>query len=548
MMRKLFKTITACLTLFFLLILLFRSITGCMELKLVKRLHIEGYFGPALAALLFLLLYLGISGVRKSRRPNLLVTAYFLIAFLTILQYDYAPHTVESDGVGYFTYLHSLYLDRDLDFTNEYKALDAVKNRVLSYSDPGKKEMKKTVTGYRPNAFSIGPSLLWLPFYAVTDFFYHHAHPERTGYEKEYVSVLFFSLLLYGFLGVLLLYHSLLRFFCPLASFLACWSVLFLSPLYAYMKSLPFFSHIYSFFCLSVFIFFFTKFKDSGKARHWFLYGLLIGFCTLMRWQNAVNLALPAIYALIIAVKNTAAKNQRLLLLTWRWSLLLVAFFLAITPQLAAFRIIYGHFFTIPQGSAFITFLPKWLLPVLFSPFHGVFYWHPVLIMGIIGFFIPYSGLKRILPNRNGSSPDQGDSLRTLSSGFGLQTYINASISQFWSGASFGNRRFIDALGFLAFGFANFFGLMWRHRITRYCARFMLLVFFLYNFFLNMAYGNLQVPHEEPVKIGVLWQSAWHSFCVTVKNNPRITLFLVLFIIFTHYLLSELREISQSRT
>ena len=66
------------------------------------------------------------------------------------------PQRVASDGIFYYTPLHSLVVDGDLDFANEYRVLGA----PAGY-------FQRTETGRLPNNFSIGPALLWLPWFVL---------------------------------------------------------------------------------------------------------------------------------------------------------------------------------------------------------------------------------------------------------------------------------------------------------------------------------------------------------------------------------------------
>ncbi|MBK8051593.1 MAG: hypothetical protein IPK16_33585 [Anaerolineales bacterium] len=61
---------------------------------------------------------------------------------------------IGSDGIGYYMYVHSLVIDGDLDFHNEYAR--------LGWPTP-----EPTPTGLLPNHFAIGAGLLWAPFFVA---------------------------------------------------------------------------------------------------------------------------------------------------------------------------------------------------------------------------------------------------------------------------------------------------------------------------------------------------------------------------------------------
>jgi hypothetical protein len=55
------------------------------------------------------------------------------------------------------------------------------------------------------------------------------------------------------------------------------------------------------------------------------------------------------------------------------------------SPQMIAWRLIYGAFLTIPQGSGFVTPQAFKGLDMLFAPLHGLLPWTPALFVGLFG-------------------------------------------------------------------------------------------------------------------------------------------------------------------
>ncbi len=452
---------------------------------------------------------------------------FLLVLFFTVFQSDAKRLYVESDGVGYFSYLHSMYIDRDLDFTNEYTDLDAYRYGVWAYSDLEAKIPKTSEVGMVPNLFSIGPALLWYPFYGVTDIFYRTNHPQRTGYETPYLQSVQFALIFYGFFGALLLYLSLLYFFSRTISLAAVLTILFLSPLYFYLKNLAFFSHVYSFFAVSLFLFFYAKYHESERIGHWLAFGLLVGFAALMRWQNAILITIPGM-VLLLRFWRAPTGGRTFFHLFTRLAVLGSGFVFALTPQLLAFHILYGKIWFIPQGGSFLSIWPHWLWQVLFSSFHGLFHWHPLLFFGLLGFFLY---LKK-------KSAAADTVFYSSAAGFALQTYVNGSISQFHGGGSFGGRRFCDSLAFLAFGIANFFDHILESRKLRICALIFGNLFFILNFMMERAWTWHMLSLDVPLPFHKLALNAGQAFLLFCQGPYKQVLFFTFFIVFINlYLL-----------
>jgi hypothetical protein len=64
---------------------------------------------------------------------------------------------LQSDGFYYFAYLRSIWFDHDVNFTNDY--------RMLGLGDKAHL-FQPTPTGYAQSAWTIGPAIVWSPFFA----------------------------------------------------------------------------------------------------------------------------------------------------------------------------------------------------------------------------------------------------------------------------------------------------------------------------------------------------------------------------------------------
>ncbi len=443
-------------------------------LKLFTELNRWGPFkmrGPEglSVALLFFLNLFFLSG-KISFRQDFLSVSFIIVSFLTLFHLQWmSPYRVESDGVGYFSYLRSAVYDRDLDFENEFTHLHARKFGIGRLEEGRYRRLRKT--GMISNPFSVGPALLWSGFYLLAKVI----TGGKTGYEPPLLRSIALAHWLLALLGSLLLFFSLRRFLDPLFSLLALEGILLASPLFYYLRHNPFLSHIPSFFSLSLLVFLLTRISPESPPFKWLLIGVASGLAALVRWQNGLFILLPAIYLSYFFRKGRLSPRDYLS------SALATAsgFSLLILPQLLVFKEIYGRFFTVPQGRKFLYCLPLHLPQSLFSPFHGLFNWHPLMVAGLLGFLLPW---------------DKGISIRNLGAGgFSLAALGNGFLKQFWAGASFGARRFIGSLPFLSFGLGNFF-----KRAGLRISLFLLLSLFLFNSLMEAAYDKMLIPHETP--------------------------------------------------
>jgi hypothetical protein len=78
------------------------------------------------------------------------------------------PRLYSSDEVEYFSYLRSLYFDRDVSFENEYQYFYD-HNIAESAAFHETFLERSTAVGRRVNYATIGAAILWLPFYAIAE-------------------------------------------------------------------------------------------------------------------------------------------------------------------------------------------------------------------------------------------------------------------------------------------------------------------------------------------------------------------------------------------
>ncbi|MEK7587657.1 MAG: hypothetical protein AAB457_02470 [Patescibacteria group bacterium] len=344
----------------------------------------------------------------KHARWLLIIAAIYLAGFfahaLTLQK------TVYGDGIFYYSWVRSIVVDRDINFTNEY--------RHFGVSAPA------TPKGAFGNKHPIGAPLFWLPWYAQA-----HAIIRGSGYELPYQLLVGLISVLAALTGLVLLYRLLLSFFSRTTSMLAITAIALTTNLFFYGSLDPVNSHAISFFAAVVFLSFLFS-----KKTHPFLTGCTLGFCTLVRPQDA------ALGILSFARPGLAKLKSS------------IAFFLgalfAFSPQLFAWYALYGTPWTSPYlaGSESFTWWPPHFLDVLFSPRNGLVLWTPIVFLALVGFIFWKSSLRRLF-------------LLFIFT----EIAIIGSWSIWWQGASYSGRMFVSVLPILSFGLAALFQRLQKH-------------------------------------------------------------------------------------
>lgn len=369
------------------------------------------------------------------RRACGFLLGLFLFFFIVLFH----PH-VGSDASYYYANLRSLWLDGDLNFYEE-----AFRSMGMEYL--GSLHEK----GYTYNGFSIGPAFFWTPFFLLGQGFCRLVNLFSTrfacdGHDGLVLGLVCASSALYALAGMGICYRFLRRW---VSAGSAAWAValgVFASPLLLYGFHEGAYSHALGFFLGSaVMAVWWKRYQATTKADGTppvspsAALGLVCGLAILVRWQSGFYLLFPLIDLAGQIVRILKYREDRLKAfakLTEAYCAFALGLSIAVLPQLAVWRIQTGRWLHIPQGEGYLS---SWWSPhvgkVLFSPLHGLFSWHPVLLLAALG--IPFLWTRhRSLMTRT---------LLVLLA----QLYINSVVEDWWAGGSFGQRRFSASLPLL---------------------------------------------------------------------------------------------------
>ncbi|HEX2914390.1 MAG TPA: hypothetical protein VH186_26560 [Chloroflexia bacterium] len=384
------------------------------------------------------------------------ILALIIVFVLTLPLFT--PRIYASDEIKYFSYLHSIFFDHDVDFTNEY---------LHFYdSDPKKYAYFKTSVLQKPNEKGlpvnegpVGSALLWTPFYGIAHVAALAGNSiglksfKPDGYSTPYVWAITLGSLLYGFLGLIFSYLFCRNFIPRFYAALATIGVWLASPVIFYMSLTPPMSHANSLFIISLWLWLWYRtrewrFDDEGnfipgvrRGSMWLLLGVLGGVITMVREQDGTVLIIAAIESLFLywqfwqRRKASAGLPAGWLPLFGRNLIFLGGLILGFIPQLLIYMALNGH----PGPTKIVGDKLQFFNPVvavrfvglLFDPNHGMFWWSPILLPAVIGLFL------MLRPRR----------LRLLAvvllAAFFCELYISASFQTWTMQGSFGARRLL---------------------------------------------------------------------------------------------------------
>jgi hypothetical protein len=372
-------------------------------------------------------------------RTRLVTASVFAALFASGVAVQWQMNArLQSDAFYYFAYLRSIAFDRDVDFTNDYP--------LLGLSDKAYLWQPPTVTGYAHSAWTIGPAIVWAPFFAGA----HVAAlrqeslglPVATdGTSYPYRQAVCIAGLFHALLGTWFSIRAARQFFpAPVAATGAA-LVVGGSFILWYALAEPTMTHAPTMASVAAFVWYWTATMGRRSLVHWIGLGALAGFAGLVRWQSVLFALLPAIEAVLALWRAGRTRDGAALRSTLIGGVgFTVAAFLAFTPQMLAWKAIYGHYLAVSPVGPQIFWAHPHLIDVLFASQNGLFATSPILYVAAIGLLI---FARRI--------PAVGvPSLVVVTA----VTYFNASIQDWWGSAGYGGRRFDGTLPLFVMGAA----------------------------------------------------------------------------------------------
>lgn len=371
------------------------------------------------------------------------------------------------DDSYYYFWLPSAVIDHDLDFSNQLAGSGTV--------DPATRDLAltlpRTETGLLANKYPPGWALGSLPFFLVA----HAIAPSgANGFEPTYLAAVWLGQLLYAIAGLWIATQILRRYFAPriaLAAVLAGWLV---SPLVYYQTARLSMSHSQVFTLAMVIFWLSLRLVDGDRRpRIWLLLGLTSGLLVVTRNVAFIYLTVPA-WAAWLTLRRPAHAV-----------LLALGAAVPLSIQGAAWKALYGSWFAYSYGGERFDFAHLHLGGVLFSPFHGWFYWHPMMLVGVGAF--AWWGWRRTEARWWGLS-------------LGAIIVLDAAWPTWWLGSSFGHRGFEVPTLFAMLGIAWVWEKLQASPLGRRAWVTVLAVAIAWNIALFALFLTQHIPREAPVR------------------------------------------------
>jgi hypothetical protein len=336
-----------------------------------------------------------------------------------------------ADAPYYYGWAPTLFLDHDVDFTNQYRE---TKNWYRFGPTPRKKP---------GNVFGAGPGILSAPVFLPAHAVAVAAGERRDGFSTiEQVATLWLSVLL-SVLALVFPYRIAARRLDARGAGLAAAVLVFAAgPVVYYAVRQPGYAHPYAtFFAAWLVDAWDASFDRPRTARTWALLGAVFGLAVLARPQLATWAVLFAFAAVDDVRRRRPGGGARpVARMAGRWALGAAVALACVAPQFLVWKALYGAYYVVPQGSGFMRWdAPAWS-EVLWSSRNGLFPWAPLYAFAALGLL---GGMRRS-PRLFGA----------LVLAVAAQVVVNGAAWDWWGGGAYGGRRFDSTYVAFALGLA----------------------------------------------------------------------------------------------
>ena len=305
-----------------------------------------------------------------------------LILFFLKIDYRYkADWTCCSDEFDYYAHIKTIIDDRDLDYTNQFGEFRDVRNNINN---------KPTPIGF------VGTSILSLPFYflgKISNIFFDNKSNLLNNYEIALTSL---SSTFYLFLTFLLFIQ--ISNLINKKNHTEILLLLFGSGVTYYAFERYLMPHVFEIFTITLVFYVSLKFINTEEKRFLIILPYAMLLALLVRWTNYHVLLIPTIVKFLFFEDKKLKNYKRLLLLNSIFSIML---FFIIN------KMIYGIYTINPlkiyssNSSKVEIFLSTVILDpfnsimqtlnsfflILFGPEFGIFWFSPILFVGILRIF-----------------------------------------------------------------------------------------------------------------------------------------------------------------
>lgn len=334
---------------------------------------------------------------------------YFLgIAILSLLSVTIIYATklafppIRSDGIGYYSYLPSIFIHKSLNFEDlvverfEEEPLEKMPEYGQLRTAQEGSLIPEFWTGLRyypqtekyVNQYPIGEAILVLPFFLVAHILtFTFGIDSDGGFGPIYQLAGGFAGIFYFWCGVYFAFKILTQKFSKKVAYISLIALIFGTNLFHYATYDSIFSHSYSFFVITLLVYLIPKWYSAPNYKNSMLLASTYALVFLLRPTNAISLLLFVFYD----IKGFGDFTRKVKFFIQKYRYLLLMFTLGVILALPLFfyyKYAFDKWFVVSyRDFEGFDFSKPQLANSLFSARKGLFFWSPALLLGVAGLF-----------------------------------------------------------------------------------------------------------------------------------------------------------------
>lgn len=333
---------------------------------------------------------------------------------------------IQNDVIDYYGYLPAafIYHDLTLKFQENYSG----NKKFIFWA-------KKLPNGAYVFKYTMGPAIMYAPFFFVADALTPATIYNSGGYSMPFRFSIVMAALFYLTLGLVFLGKALSHYFSEKVTAIVLLLIGLGTNLFWYATLEPGMPHVYDFALASILIWLTINWYHGITVFKTIAIGLVIGLVTLIRPINLIFVFFFLFYRISVAKD---LKNRFLFFKKHYVHLVLIVLvaFLLLIPQIVYWKLVTGHFIYYSYGKEAFFFLHPHLIDVLFSFRKGWYVYTPVMFFATLGFVMLFKKYRALF--------------WPVFILFVVYLYIVASWWSWWYGGSLGQRALIDIYPFMA--------------------------------------------------------------------------------------------------
>lgn len=419
---------------------------------------------------------------------TLIFVAGIFITFNSNIRGGQVRQKVWSDAAHYYVYMPATFIYGWDAFRFPYKIEKKFEGFLLD-DKTGKVVIKTTC----------GEAILLTPFFLAANASAYVFGLPMDGFSSFYQLFMLIGCLFYFTFALYLIKKFLDYYYTHSVSLITVLIIALATQIYFYAYDAVLMSHVYSFFLFSSFIYLLKRYFEGGRKSYllFTLISLSLGLAVLLRPTNI----LIVLWMAFLDLKSARELWQRILFfLNPKRSLIyIIVQFIVLIPQFLYWNYLSGHFiyYSYP-GEVFFWAYPM-LIQIWFSPFNGLFPYHPAWFIFIAGMLMMIAG-------------------RKINGWFTLffflfLSYVFSCWHCWFYGGSFGFRPLAEFTVFIALPLGYFIQCLSRWKNLFMKSSVVLI-------FLFLIYYNLMQFYHYNIFTGGMW--SWDDFFIKLKNYELV--------------------------